>query len=151
MNFPVGEVIAKAPLPVDIITVVTELQKINFNGYLIMSVMGSSFEEGVLFFREGDFCAGIVECENINKTFKGDASLDYIINQTIGKGFFQTVQLTRSQVDLITAFDEKLLFLNKINLKELPKLIPSMFRDNFVFLEKNEDVLGKYGLSSLKK
>ncbi len=151
MNFPVGDIIARAPLPIDILTVSNELKKISFNGYIVMSVKGSCFEEGVLFFRDGDFCAGIVECLFLEKVFKGDSALEYILNQTIGNGFFQTVQLSRSQVDLITAFDEKLLFLNKINLKELPKLIPSTFKDNFVLQDESINVLEKYGLNSLKK
>ncbi|MDD3083741.1 MAG: hypothetical protein PHP82_01840 [Candidatus ainarchaeum sp.] len=151
MNFPVGDVIAKAPLPVNIVTVANELKKINFNGYIIMSVNKNCFEEGVLFFREGDFYAAMVECVFAEKNFKGDNAIEYILNQTVGNGFFQTVQLVRSQVDLVTAFDEKLLFRNKINLKDLPKLIPSTFRDNFILQEQNEDILNKYGLSSLGK
>jgi hypothetical protein len=151
MNFPVGTVIASAPLPIDIVAVSDELKKINFNGYIIMSVNGNSFEEGVLFFKDGTFFAGITECAIIEKIFKGDDALKYIMNQTKGVGFFQTIQLSKSQVDLITAFDEKLLFSNKLDLKDLPKLIPNNFNENFVPEEQKSDVFGKYGLGSLIK
>ncbi len=151
MNFPVGQVIAKSALPVNFQTIVSELTKISFNGYLIQTVRGKCVEEGVLFFREGTLNACIVECLALNKILKGDEAIDYFLNQTRGNGFFQTVQLTRSQVDLVTAFDEKLLLANKINLKDLPKLIPSSFEPKFNIEESKSNLLEEYGLSELRK
>jgi hypothetical protein len=150
MNFPVGEVIAKAYLPVNFNTIFSELAKINFNGYIIQSVKGSVIEEGVLFFRGGIFNACIVECLSAGITLKGDEAFNYFLNETLGRGFFQTVKLTRTQVDLVTAFDEKILMKTEVNLKELVKLIPDRFGDKFNIPIEKEDILNKYGLSSLK-
>ncbi len=151
MNFPVGEVISKAYLPISLQTVAEELAKINFNGYIVQTVSASSVQEGLLFFREGSFNACIVECLSAEKTFKGDEAFTHFLNQTVGKGFFQTIQLTRSQVDLVTAFDEKLLLSNKVNLKDLPKLIPDTFEDKFSLPQVEESFLDKYGLGKLKQ
>ena len=151
MNFPVGEVISKAYLPINLEVIIPELKKINFNGYLIQTIKGECIEEGVLFFRDGEINAVIVECLNAKKTFKGNEAIPYFLNQTKGNGFFQTISLTRSQVDLVTAFDEKLLVTNKIALKDLPKLIPVKFEDKFKLLSQESNVLDKYGLSGLKK
>ena len=151
MNFPVGKVISKAYLPVDLELVISELAKIKFNGYLIQTVKGECIEEGVLFFRDGVLNACFVECLSAKQTFKGNEAFSYFLNQTKGNGFFQTISLNRSQVDLVTAFDEKLLFKNKIALKELPKLIPVKFEDKFNVLSESSNVLDKYGLSGLRK
>jgi hypothetical protein len=151
MNFPVGEVIAKANLPVNFETVFNELQRLNFNGYIIQTVRGNCIEEGAIFFREGQLNACVIECLKAEKVFKGEEAFPYFLNQTRGKGFFQTIQLTRSQVDLVIAFDEKMLLKNKIVLKELPKLIPDSFKEKFELPESTENILEKYGLSVLKK
>ena len=150
MNFPVGEVIAKAYLPVNFNTILSELEKINFNGYIIQSVKGSVIEEGALFFRDGKINACIIECLSANATLKGDGAFNQFLNETCGQGFFQTVKLTRTQVDLVTAFDEKILIKAEVNLKELAKLIPDSFKDKFNIPIEKEDILNKYGLGSLK-
>ncbi|MFA5763371.1 MAG: hypothetical protein WC915_01005 [archaeon] len=150
MNFPVGDIIAKAYLPVNFNTISSELEKINFNGYIIQSVKGSVIEEGVLFFRDGKINACIVECKTSKITLKANEAFNYFLNETKGQGFFQTVKLTRTQVDLVTAFDEKILIKSEVNLKELAKLIPDSFTDKFNIPVEKEDVLNKYGLGSLK-
>lgn len=151
MNFPVGEVIAKAYLPVNFETVFNGLQRINFNGYVIQTIRGNSIEEGVMFFRDGQLNACLIECLGSDKVFKGEEAIPYFFNQTRGVGFFQTVSLSRSQVDLVVAFDEKLILKNKITLKDLPKLIPNSFVDKFELSINTENVLEKYGLNALKK
>ena len=130
MNFPVGEVRGKGVNPIDFVSKAEELSSKAFNGYLILSVKGNLVEEGIIFFKGGVIIGCIVECLAVEKTIKGNGALEFFFNQTQGKGFFHLVELTRSQVDLITAFDEKLL-VNKIDLKELPKSIPSVFSIKF--------------------
>jgi len=149
MNFPVGGVVSKGEAPFDLASVSQELFEKKFNGYLILSVRGELVEEGALFFREGEIVACIVECLAIERTLKGNESLEFFFNQTKGSGFYQCVELTRSQVDLIMAFDEKLL-INKIALKELPKLIPSVFSPRFERPTGKQDALFAYGLGELK-
>jgi hypothetical protein len=150
MNFPVGEVVSKAYLPIDIKKVFEELENIKFNGYIIQSVKGKALEEGVLFFRDGKLSSCVVECLACEKEVKGDEAFSFFLNQTRGEGFFQTIKLSRTQVDLVSAFDEKILIRNKINLKDLPKLIPNSFEDKFDIQEDKEDILNKYGLNVLK-
>ncbi|MFA5931337.1 MAG: hypothetical protein WC821_03415 [archaeon] len=149
MNFPVGSVASKGEVPYDLVFLANQLFEKNFNGYLIQSVRGSLIEEGVLFFREGEICACMAECLAMDRTVKGNEALELFFNQTRGMGFYQCIELTRSQVDLVTAFDEKLL-VNKIVLKELPKSIPSSFSNKFEREIGKIDVLQAYGLSELK-
>jgi hypothetical protein len=149
LNFPVGEVVDKGNVPFDFIQKVQELLSKSFNGYLVISVRGHFVEEGALFFKGGEIIACAVECLAAERTLKGNEALEFFYNQTKGRGFFHLVGLTRSQVDLVTAFDEKLL-VNKIDLKELPKTLPLVFSVKF---EKNigeKSALDAYGLSELK-
>lgn len=149
MNFPVGSVASKGEVPYDVSFFANQFFDKKFNGYLIQSVRGSLVEEGVLFFRDGEICACIVECLAMERTVKGNEALDFFFNQTRGQGFYQCIELTRSQVDLVTAFDE-LLLVNKIVLKELPKSIPSSFSTKFERATGKIDALEAYGLSELK-
>jgi len=150
LNFPVGKVISKAPLPVKFEIIFQELNNYNFNGYIVQSVKGNCIEEGALFFRGGEIVACIVECMTLKQTFKSDQAIEYFFNQTKGEGFFQAVELSRSQVDLVTAFDEKILITNKISLKDLPKLIPDSFEAKFLIQNEKDDLLGRFGLNVLK-
>jgi len=150
MNFPVGAVVSKGELPTNVTTIANELGSKKFNGYIVQSVKGEVVEEGVLFFRDGKISACIVECTSFKQTFKGREAVELFLNQTMGKGFFQVIELTRSQVDLVEAFDE-ILMVREIALKDLPKLIPVKFEDKFKLLSQESNVLDKYGLSGLKK
>ena len=149
MNFPVGSVLFKGDTPFDLVSTYQKLFDKKFNGYLILTVKGHFIEEGVLFFREGEINGAVVECLAIGSTFKGTEALDYFFNQTKGLGYYQCVELTRSQVDLITAFDEKLLA-SKIVLKDLPKMIPIAFLPKFERTNDKKSALDAYGLGELK-
>ena len=150
MNFPVGTVVTKGELPSNVLAIANELAEKKFNGYIVQTVKGEVIEEGTLFFRDGTISACIVECMLLEQTYKGKEALDLFLNQTRGKGFFQIVELTRSQVDLVEAFDETIM-LHEVNLKELPKLISVTYSIKFKGNAKRENVLERYGLSDLKK
>lgn|GEM_PF-1032784 len=150
MNFPVGAVSFKGSLPVFFEDLAGQLSNKNFNGYVIQTVRGSVIEEGVLFFRDGVLNACCVECLATNQFVKGIEAIPLFFNQTKGKGFFQVVELTRSQVDLVTAFDSKLLLTSKIDLKDIAKLIPVTFRANFLLPTEKGFSLADYGLDDLK-
>lgn len=149
MNFPVGEVAGKGAVPFDFAGKAQELLSKSFNGYLVLSVRGNFVEEGAIFFKGGEITACIVECLAAERTLKGNDALEFFFNQTKGRGFFHLVSLTRSQVDLVTAFDEKLL-VNKIDLKELPKMLPSVFSVKFEKQIGERSALEAYGLGELK-
>ena len=151
MNFPVGANVVEGNLPNKFLEMAELLHEKKFNGYVIQSAKGDFIEDGIVFFRDGEVSACIVECISVKKIYKGNEALDFFLNQTKGKGFFQVIELTRSQVDLVEAFDEKLI-LNKINLKDLPKLIPNTYAIRFkneVVLDNN--VFERYGLSGLNR
>ncbi|MFA6064600.1 MAG: hypothetical protein WCW44_01200 [archaeon] len=150
MNFPVGTVLFKGDVPFDLFSTAQKLFDKKFNGYLILTVKGHFIEEGVLFFREGEINGAIVECLSISSIIKGNDALEYFFNQTKGNGYYQCVELTRSQIDLITAFDEKLLAPTKIVLKDLPKIIPNTFLPKFERTSEKKSALDAYGLGELK-
>ena len=151
MNFPVGEIKTKATLPVTFTTVADTLITKKFNGYIVQSISNNTIEEGVLFFRDGELNACITECLGEQKTLKGDEAFKEFLHQTKGSGFFQVVELTRSQVDLVTAFDEHLILQNKVNLKDLPKLIPSKFEAKIEDKAQKNDLFERFNLTGLKK
>ncbi len=149
MNFPVGNVVLKGDSPFDFSSAALKLSEKKFNGYVILTVKGNFIEEGAIFFREGEIVACMVECLVAEKSLKGNESLEYFFNQTRGLGYYHCVELTRSQVDLVTAFDEKLL-VSKIDLKGLPRMIPFAFSPKFEGSEQKTDALETYGLGELK-
>lgn len=150
MNFPVGNIISENDSPYSFENVLTKLEEKKFNGYIIQTISGNFIEEGILFFREGNMFACSVECKSVNKLFKGSEALNYFLNQTKGVGSFHIVELSRSQVDLITAFDEKLILTNKIALKDIPKMIPLTFKPFEAEVSESKLNLDDYGLGELK-
>jgi hypothetical protein len=96
-----------------------------------------------------ELACGYIEIILKNEENKINEALEFFYNQTKGRGFFHLVGLTRSQVDLVTAFDEKLL-VNKIDLKELPKILPSVFSVKFEKQINEKSALEAYGLSELR-
>lgn len=86
----------------------------------------------------------------LKQTYKSSEALNYFFNQTKGIGFFQVIELTRSQVDLVTAFDEKMLITNKISLKDLANLIPNKFESKFLISDEKKDFFERFGLDGLK-
>lgn len=138
----------KGDVPLDIVSVSQKLLDKKFNGYLILTIRGHFIEEGVLFFRDGEIAGAIVECLALENTIKGPEAVSYFLNETKGVGFYHCIELTRSQVDLITAFDEKLLA-PKIVLKDLPKMIPNAFLPKFERAGEKKSALETYGLGEL--
>jgi len=149
MNFPVGDVVGKGASPFDLVGEVRKLNSDRFSGYIILSVRGDFVEEGVLFFRDGLIVACSVECLAVQKLIKGVEGLEYFANESRGLGFYQCVSLTKSQVDLVLAFDEKLLA-GDVDLKNFPKLIPPTFLRRFSSVAEKKSALDAYGLGDLK-
>jgi hypothetical protein len=151
MNFPVGKVVSKGAMPLSLVDLLEQCDQKKFNGYVIVSVLGNFVEEGVLFFRVGEVYACCVECMSVKKLIKGDDAFNYFLKQSRGNGFFHLIELSRSQVDLVTAFDDKLLLVNKIPLKDIPKMIPDVYEPQFVEeVVESELDLDTYGLGELK-
>ncbi|MFA5357624.1 MAG: hypothetical protein WC308_01755 [archaeon] len=151
MNFPVGKVVLKGTIPFDFESIAKSLVDSGFNGYIIQTVKSSCIEESVLFFRDGKMYASFAECLLVKASFKGREALNFFLNETKGKGYFQVVELARSQVDLVTAFDEELLLPPNLSLKDVAKTVPSVFSDNFRAEKKEEGVFETYGLGELKQ
>ncbi len=151
MNYPVGKVVEKNSLPSDFSSLLLRLENQRFNGYIVQSVKGSSFvEEGVLFIRDGFSSACIVECLLAKKTFKGSSALDYFFNQTKGNGYYQLVELTRTQIDLINAFDEEILLPKPLPAKDASNFVPTNYAERFSSSYNSNAVFESYGLRDLK-
>ncbi|MDD3159918.1 MAG: hypothetical protein PHQ98_03055 [Candidatus ainarchaeum sp.] len=146
MNFPVGKLIKSSTAPFDFQSIFTELLAKSFNGYLIISIYSNCLEESICFFKSGQIVGCLTEIMQLNKVIKGDESINYFFNQTRGQGSYQLVELTKSQIDLIIAFDEKL----KVNLeKDFLKKIPNQFVLKFDLSNQKVDLFNKYGLSGI--
>lgn len=150
MNFPVGPVVMKGATPYDVTSTIGEFGAKAFNGYIIQTIDAGSIEEGILFIRDGKLLASVVESLTAKKTLKSMEAFKHFLNQTRGRGFYQVVELSRSQVDLVTAFDEKMLIGQEIALKDVTKLIPNIFTDKFATGETKQDIFEAHGLGGLK-
>lgn len=111
MNLPAGTPL-KTGLDVanvDFYALVKELGKIGFNGYVCIATAGEAgFEEGTLMFDEGKPVASIYEYYKYRKTYFGDDAFKRVLNASAAKdGVVDVFELTKEQVHLVLAFNEK--------------------------------------------
>ena len=86
------------------------LLKIGFDGYLIATVEGASgLEEGLLLIRGKEITGAVFEALRVNKQLFGTEALRLVFNLLMArKGIFDVNRLSRQQIDLIIAFNAKL-------------------------------------------
>jgi len=136
------------------------LLKIGFDGYLIATVEGASgLEEGLLLIRGEEITGAVFEALRVNKQLFGTEALRLVFNLLMArKGIFDVNRLSRQQIDLIIAFNEKLVLSKPLGESLLLKLEPSSYQPALVSkaleieLESTDSrhgLLKKIGLGSI--
>lgn len=164
MNIPVGEIVEEniALSEVKFEEKLLKLSKEAFTGYLVLTVEGrSGIEEGLLLFKGGLAVGAIYEYVKFKKMFYGDNALEQLLNAVLAEfGVMDIVGLSRQQVDLIIAFNEKVELRKPLSQKEITKIIPKQYQVAVAEkalgkeLKKKEskfDVFKKLGLGGLGK
>ena len=163
MNIPAGEVLEKRVSfqGTDFQQKFSELMKGGFNGYAALTIGGASgIEEGFLVFRESEIVGALFEATKLGKQFFGLAALRLALNVLRAKhGVFDINRLSRQQVDLIIAFNEKIQLPKPVTAQMMPKLLVGEYSGELVNRAlslsqgsevSREAVLSKFGLGSIK-
>jgi len=162
MNIPVGKIeeqhvkfSEKEPF-----SRVRALLQSGFDGYLVATVEGvSGLEEGLVLLRGNEIVGSVFDALRINKQFYGASALRLVFNLLKSKrGIFDINALSRQQIDLIIAFNEKIRLPKPVGQGMLSKLEPTAYSPDFVSTELAVDLdasdsrynlLKKLGLGSI--
>ena len=163
MNLPVGELIEEglSAREMDFRKALGSLVKNSFTGYIVITADGSAgIEEGILIFKKGELVASVFEYNKFDVTVFGDAAIDHFFNSTQAEFAMVDIStLTTQQVDLITAFNEKIETFETVSPKTLNKLVPSKYNGELAkkvlaeALHKEEskhDIFRKLGLTDIR-
>ncbi len=137
------------------------LMENEFSGYVALTIEGfEGMEEAILILKSGSLLAASYSYLNFDVTVYGDYALPQVVNAASAEhGIMDIVALSASQVDLITAFQEKSILRKVSSLKDLEKMTRKNFTDAYAgkVLEKvrekspgKDDVLKKFGLSGIR-
>lgn len=162
MNIPVGKLVEKRvsfeeTMPAE---KVPGLMDKGFSGYIAATVEGGSgLEEALLLFREGEAVGACFEAITAGERFFGIAGLRLCLNLlAAGKGVFDVNSLTRQQVDLIIAFNDKVALKKPLERKTFSKLLPASYSPEIVSRvlkgvsgekDAREKALKRFGLGSI--
>lgn len=162
MNLPVGSV-EKQGLKLeetDLVKKIAEYLKEKFVGYLVLTIEGfDGVEEGLLFLKNGQAIGAIYEFTKYGKIIYGEEALPVVINAGAAeKGVIDICALTSQQLDLVLAFNDKILLKKNRSAKDIHGLKPRAFDDSHAkkhlagLLEKEAsklEILRKFGLGKI--
>ena len=162
MNIPVGDVEEKqvsfAEQPP--FEKAKKLMQLGFDGYLVATIEGASgMEEGLLLIKQNQVVGAFFDAIRAKKQLYGLSALRLALTLfKAKKGVFDVNRLSRQQVDLILAFNEKIALPKPLDLPMFSKLEPSSYRADLVSKELAIDsgakdtrynILKKLGLNSI--
>jgi len=162
MNLPIGEAVERNLnlREFDARGTVTGLFDRLFSGYLVVTIDGfGGMEEGVLLFKKGVLLGSIYEYTNYDIVVFGEPAMVQSINAMSAQyGVVDVYSLSNQQVDLVTAFNDRVKISRAIQKRELSGLFGREFSDQYARQvlsgvlkehESRETVFKKLGLSRL--
>jgi hypothetical protein len=134
----------------------------SFSGYVIVTSEGlDGIEEGALILKSGMPVGALYEYSKFDITVFGEGALPKIFNAFLAKyGVVDIYSLSNQQVDLVTAFNDRIKIENVLDQNAIKKLFPSKYSLKLAeevlsqVLEKHESrtsILKKLGLSALEE
>jgi hypothetical protein len=162
MNIPIGKVEAEH-IPFsesEPFAKVGQLMKSNFNGYLVATAEGfSGLEEGLLMISDASIIGAVFDGLRVNKQLYGVSALRLVLNMLKAEqGVFDVNKLSKQQIDLIMAFNEKIKLLKAVDADTLQKLQPKAYDTAIVskelmveegLPESKSKLLKRFGLGSI--
>ncbi len=126
MNIPVGEVVEehKSFSEIAPFTKLENLLDSGFDGYFVAAIEGiSGLEEGLLLIKENMIVGAVFVSLRINKHVYGPLALRLVFNLlNAKKGMFDLNKLSRQQIDLIIAFNDRITLVKPVEKQLLLKL-----------------------------
>ncbi len=162
MNIPIGKIEAQhvsfsesAPYEK-----ISQLMKSRFNGYVVATAEGvSGLEEGLLMINNAVIIGAVFDGLRVNKQLYGVSALRLVLNLLkANQGVFDVNRLSKQQIDLIMAFNEKIKLLKIVDNATLSKLQPKAYNPAVVSKElmveegsskSKNNLLNKFGLGSI--
>jgi len=162
MNLPVGDVVEKR-VPFDKAAPdekVSELLGKGFNGYFVATAQGAAgMEEGLLIIRNREIVGAIFEAMAFGKVSFGIIALKLALNAIRAeKGVFDASVLSKQQIDLIIAFNDKVELRKPVDKAMFSRLLPASYRKEVALgaikgalpeSDPRESVLKRFGLGSI--
>lgn len=160
MNFPTGTPVKTAidAQAVDFVALLKELKGKLFNGYVCLTIQGrGGIEEGVIVYDNGKIVGCSYEYLAHQREFLGDAAFSRTMNASLASnGIIDVFQLRNDQVQLILAFNEKIICLPSD--AELDKFNSTQFNSAFedearraTTQADRPSLLKKYGVGAIEK
>ena len=162
MNIPIGKVVEEhqSLSDNDPFAKMEKLLKSGFNGYLVATIEGvTGLEEGVLMMKQSQVVGVVFDALRFNKQLYGLKALRLVLNiLKAKKGVFDLNKLSKQQIDLIMAFNEKIRLPKEVDRSIMLKLKPSEYKADLVSKELAVDLsqkdtrynlLKKLGLGSI--
>ena len=137
------------------------LSREGFTGYLVLTVEGvDGVEEAVLFFKGYEIIGALYEFTRYGKTIFGAEALNLALNAgAAGHGAMDVYALTQQQLDLVVAFNNKILLGAPVGIRTLhshkvkafsPKLAEKYLHGLGERKESKLAILKRFGLGRLK-
>jgi hypothetical protein len=131
-----------------------------FNGYLVVTIEGyAGIEEGVFLFKNGAIVGSLYEYTNFDIVVFGDFALQQSFNAAAADfAVFDVCELSKQQVELVIAFNEKIQLPQQIVFKDIGRFFKQKFDSAFAektlkqVLKKEEskyDIFKKIGLTDI--
>jgi hypothetical protein len=163
VNIPVGEIIEEnvSLKDVNIGKKLSELMNEKVTGYIVLTVEGrSGIEEGLGIIKDGILIGGIYEYIRFGKIIYGDTAMAQLLNSGLAEfGVMDIGRLSKQQIELIIAFNERIELKNKLSQKELLSAMPKKYNAGSAEtelvkgLKKKEskfDILKRIGLGGVR-
>lgn len=164
LNYPVGETVEEALelSKIDPKEFVGRLLSSSFAGYMVVTIEGfSGIEEGVLFFRDNLLVGAAFSYDHYDLGVFGDVALESFFNALASKrGIVDVYRLTKQQLDLILALDERTAVARPIGKEGIDKKLRAKY-DSFFgrqalqgmqkVVRPASDLIKKIGLGDIAK
>ncbi len=162
MNIPIGEVVEqhKSFSEIQPFKRLEKLLDSDFNGYFVAAIEGiSGLEEGLLLIKEKKIVGAVFVSLRINKQVYGPLALRLVFNLLNSKkGVFDLNKLSRQQIDLIIAFNDRITLEKPVEKQLLLKLgsgsyqgalVSKILELEFESSASKHNLLKKLGLGSI--
>lgn len=113
----------------NMLQVVSNMLSKGFTGYVICTVENlGGIEQGFLIFKKGEVSGAYYEFITHSVEVSGNPAIRLVLNSFLSpNGVIDINSLTAQQIDLITAFQEKILVSEAIDTRKLQKIYPRAF------------------------
>ena len=131
MNIPVGEMVEEnvSLKEMNLRQKLSKLMRESFSGSVVLTVEGrSGIEEGLVLLKEGMAFGALYEYIRFGKIVYGETALKQLLNSaTVEFGVMDVGSLTKQQIELIIAFNEKIELKKPLSEKDIAKLMPKKY------------------------